>query len=228
MARPKDVGRVDDMGRAYAGSQRQIQSCVNVHSDKFTSAVADALQLPGPLRRGIKWASPLASDSYAEYRDTEFLDVLALGSLAPQLAQFWPERGPCWDGLARLEGGCILIEAKSHVQEIYGGGCGAGESSLVRINAALDQTKQWLGAPAAANWTDKLYQSANRYAHLYFLREKCSIPAYLLNVYFVGDQRTPTSEQRWTEAIREVNSALGLTSPVPFSASLFFDASSLP
>jgi len=201
---------------------------VNLYSDSFTSAVADALQLPEPLRYSINWVSPLANDSYAEYRDGEFLEILGLERFAPQLAEFWPERGPCWDALARVGEGCVLIEAKSHVSEIYGSGCGAGERSLVKINAGLDETKRRLGAPIAANWTGKLYQSANRYAYLYFLREKCSIPAYLLNVYFVADRWTRTSEEQWNEAIREVNAALGLTSPVPFSASLFFDVSDLP
>lgn len=220
--------RVNENGRAYAGSQKQIQGCVNLWSERFTSDVADVLRLPQRLRMTVQWVSPLESNSYIEYRDREFLEVLGLSSYAPELAQFWPVRGPCWDALARIENGCIMVEAKSHVTEIFGGGCEAGEASLMKIHAALDETKRWLGVPDAAKWTGSLYQAANRYAHLYFLREKCSLEAYLVNVYFVGDPRTPTSEQQWRTGIQEVNAEMGITSAVPFSGSLFFDASKLP
>ena len=219
---------VNEVGRAYAGSQKQIQSCVNLCPERFTSAVADVLQLPQSMRTTVEWVSPLARDSYIEYRDTEFLEVLGLSRYAPELAQFWPAGGPCWDALARIENGCILVEAKSHVSEIYGTGCRAGPRALATINAALDETKRWLGVPTRTNWTGKLYQTANRYAHLYFLREKCSLEAYLVNVYFVGDPRTPTSEQQWRAGIQEVNAEMGITSAVPFCASLFFHVAELP
>ncbi len=220
--------RVDDAGRAYAGSQRQIQSCVNLFPERFTSAVADALRLPDQVREMIRWVSPLERESYTEYHDAEFLQVLGFGHYARQLAGFWPGGGPCWDALARLQGGCILVEAKSHVPEVYGGGCDAQGHSLTKITTALDETKRWLGVGVQADWTGSLYQSANRYAHLYFLREKCSVSAYLLNVYFVADPRTPTTEQQWKAAIHEVSAKMGIKTPVPFSESLFFNASELP
>lgn len=220
--------RINEAGRAHAGSQRQIQNCVNLCPERFTSAAADVLQLPKRVRTTVKWVSPLESDSYIEYRDSEFLEALGLSSYAPDLALFWPSRGPCWDALARIENGCILVEAKSHVPEIFGGGCDAGERSLAKINASLDETKRWLGVPAATSWTGSLYQAANRYAHLYFLREKCSLEAYLVNVYFVGDPRTPTSEPEWRAGVQGINAEMGITYAVPFCASLFYDVSKLP
>ncbi|HKS82492.1 MAG TPA: hypothetical protein VJR23_13390 [Candidatus Acidoferrales bacterium] len=225
---PKDVRRADKTGRARKGSQRQIQSCINLDCEKFTQAVGDALGFPASARHAIEWVSPLQAEQYNEYQDREFLEVLGLERFAKQLAEFWPGRGPCWDALAKTGDGCILVEAKSHVSEIYGGGCHAKGNSLKRIKAALDETKKHLGVRADAVWTGKLYQSANRYAYLYFLREKCSVPAFLLNVYFEADPASPTSREEWTAAIIEVNSLLGLSSPVPFRASLFYDASSLP
>jgi len=75
-----------------------------------------------------------------------------------------------------------------------------------------------------ADWTGKLFQSANRYAHLYFLRMIAGIDAFLVNVYFIDDQHSPTTSQEWKTAIPEVQQQLGLTAPVPFCAELFLDA----
>jgi hypothetical protein len=71
--------------------------------------------------KDIQWVSPLAEKKYIEYRDSEFLERVGLGQLAPRLQEFWLQRGPCWDVLAQIEGGCLLVEAKSHMPEIYGG-----------------------------------------------------------------------------------------------------------
>jgi hypothetical protein len=48
---------------------------------------------------------------------------IGLEGLAPQLAEFWPARGPVWDGPAVYptpggEGGVILIEGKSYPGEL--------------------------------------------------------------------------------------------------------------
>jgi hypothetical protein len=125
--------------------------------------------------------------------------------------------------LARTDDGCILIEAKSHVREIYGNGCGAGATSRAKIVSALDATKAWLGVSAAIDWTGRLYQSANRHAHLYFLREIVRVPAFLVDVYFVGDPHSPTTRSAWVAAIEAVNVELGLRGEVPYSGSVFLD-----
>ncbi len=116
----KDSPRVDSTRRAQAGSQKQIQMYVNENPQALTSAIAQALLWHGLGEKDIHWVSPRVEESYLEYRDTEFLERVGLGRLASQLQEFWPRGGPCWDALARIEGGCILIEAKSHVSSIYG------------------------------------------------------------------------------------------------------------
>lgn len=98
--------------------------------------------------------SPLKDKRYAEYRDADFLRAVGLCQYESQLAAFWPRRGPCWDALARYRDGCILVEAKSHVAEIYGGGCAASEKSQAAIQASLAGTKQWLGVPMEADWLE--------------------------------------------------------------------------
>ena len=93
--------------RCEKGSQRWLQTYVN-----------DA---PGVLNEriglgDIEWVSPLANDDYAEYRDQAFLDRVRAELPRRNLATFWPNGGPQWDGLGRAaSGGVILVEAKAHV-----------------------------------------------------------------------------------------------------------------
>ncbi len=222
---PKDFSRIDSTGRAHAGSQRQIQTYVNERTDALNSAITQSLSRYNLDGKYVHWVSPLAADTYSEYRDWEFLERVGLGRLAPRLRKFWPRGGPCWDALARIEGGCLLVEAKSHVPEIYGGGCEASPRSKKKIQAALDATKAWLGVSPDVDWTGRLYQSANRYACLYFMRE-IGVQAFLVNVYFVGDPISPTplTRENWNAAIGGVNQELGLVREVPYSAAVFLTA----
>jgi hypothetical protein len=50
------------------------------------------------------------------------------------------------------------------------------------------------------------------------------IQAFLVNVYFIDDPRTPTKVKDWDDAIEHVNRELGLVSEVPYSASVFLTA----
>jgi hypothetical protein len=81
----------------------------------LNSAIAQALSQHNLNEKTIQWGSPLKEDTYSEYRDSEFLERVGLAHLVPALRKFWPRNGPCWDALARIESGCVLIEAKSRV-----------------------------------------------------------------------------------------------------------------
>ena len=222
---PKYPSRTGSTGRAYAGSQRQIQTYVNERTSELNHAVAEALKAYNLREFAIRWVSPLAADDYCEYRDKEFLEIIGAGHLAPKLREFWPRGGPCWDALARLDGGgCVLVEAKSHFPDLYGKGCGASGGSLSLIQSSLGRTKEWLGMNPDADWLGRLYQSANRLAFLYFLRQIGKVDAYLANVYFTGDRHSPTTRQEWDTGIRAVSDQLGISSPVPYSASVFLEA----
>lgn len=72
-----------------------------------------------------------------------------------------------------------------------------------------------------ADWLGRLYQSANRLAYLYFLREIGGINAFLVNVYFTDDPYSANSRQQWNEGIRAVNEQLETVNPVPYSGSVF-------
>jgi hypothetical protein len=223
MVHEKREARVDGNGRAYAGSQRQIQAYVNEAPQQLSFEIAKAFSVQ-VCADEIEWVSPLESQGYAEYRDADFLRAVGLSQCCDQLTAFWPRRGPCWDALARYRNGCILVEAKSHVTEIYGGRCAASEKSLAAIRAAVALTKQWLRVPEEADWLGRLYQSANRYAYLYFLLEVSKVPCYLANVYFTDDPRTPTSESEWLTAIKAVNRELQLSAGIPYCRSVILPA----
>lgn len=220
--------RVNSAGLAYAGSQRQIQLYVNRRCEELSRAAVKSLGLAPETAALLQWVSPVEREQYKELRDVHFLRALGLDRHAPALKRFWPGRGPSWDALATLDGarGCILLEAKSHVSEIYGDGCRAAGKSRKTICDAIEATKKWLGVPHEADWLGKLYQSANRYAHLYFLREECGVGAHLLNVYFIDDRtiREPASQSDWDTAIGSVKAELGLARSAPHCGSAFLKA----
>lgn len=224
--------RVDKLGRAYAGSQLQIQIYVNRRAGELTRRILDCLPSLASLKAPVRWVSPLEEQRFIEYQDRASLQALGLEHLAGPLSRFWPRGGPIWDALAIVEiggdlrhRGAVLVEAKSHPSEIYGGGCRASPKSRRKIEAALEQTKRWLGVPRDVDWTGPLYQSANRLAHLYFLSKVVGVPAWLVNVYFMGDSHSPTSREEFGAALGKIKAELGLTGiVVPHAADLFLKA----
>jgi len=167
----------------------------------------------------IWWVSPLKHEGYTEYRDGAFLRALGIQQYENELATFWPSGGPCWDALARIEKngefvGCILVEAKSRVDEFYAKDTGAKGASLDKIRTALRRTAEWLKSPPAKVWARFpdpqrcLYQCANRFAHLFFLRDTLRVPAFLVNVLFTDDPHSPTSAEQWRDGLSRIHSDL--------------------
>jgi hypothetical protein len=105
----------------------------------------------------------------------------------------------------------IMVEAKSHVAEIYGDGCKAeNENSLRLIERSISAVKAYLGVPDNADWVGPLYQYTNRLSHLYFCQHVIKRPAWPINVYFINDPFKPTSEHEWKVALPTVKSAAGV------------------
>jgi hypothetical protein len=128
------------------------------------------------------------------------------------LSSFWPRRGPVWDGLGITNrGDLLLVEAKSHIPEVVST-VAAGEASLDRIRASLNETKHYLGVKEETAWTSPFYQYANRLAHLYLLRVLNNLPAYLMFVYFVNDreQGGPMTQAEWEGALVLQKTLLGV------------------
>jgi hypothetical protein len=202
------MGRFIQRHQDARGSLKWIQHAVNQKSGYL-----DSLLLP-PLGGATKisWKSPLASDEFAEYRDSTFLNRIEADVLAGELTKFWPARGPQWDALAVSDrGDRLLVEAKAHIEELCSPASQAAGTSREMIEAALSQTAQYLGANQHAAWTTLFYQMANRLAHLYFLRKQ-GLNAWLVLINFVGDKEMfgPTSPAEWKAAYQIVWFVLGL------------------
>ncbi len=161
----------------------------------------------------LVWLSPVESDDFAEYYDDAFLDRLGVGRLQVPLSSFWPRSGPRWDGLARSNGGrLLLVEAKAYIEEGVDYRSKAGEVSFARIQGALAEAKTAFKATEDSPWEAPFYQYANRLAHLYFLRELNRLDAYLLFLYFADapDVPKPCSIPQWDGAVRLTEKCLGL------------------
>ena len=225
--------RVDEHGRALKGSQLQVQIYVNRRSEQLESEIRGELPTLDVAAAKITWVSPLEKRLFAEYQDRAFLEALGLGHLHSKLRDFWPSRGPVWDGLARLtldggEVGVLLLEGKSYPKELYGGGCAAkAEKSRQMIRSALEQTQGWLGlSPLGVEaWLGPLYQSANRLAYLYFLREIVGVPAWLVHTCFTDDvAHVPVEKDDWRQGLEDVDRKLGLTEASPYAGAVFLRA----
>jgi hypothetical protein len=194
---------------ATKGSQYWLQ--------RFVAERPDLLQCPAI--GSVRWVSPLAYDDFAEYRDGAFLEKLKLGHLAGDLAAFWPSRGPQWDGLGLTASGVMLVEAKSHIRELFSPPSAASVVSLARIEASLDGVRAALGAPAGVSWSQTFYQLANRIAHLNFLHAR-GVEAHLLLIGFINDKAMggPSDAEQWIAAYGAAEAALGLPESHPLSS----------
>lgn len=211
-----------DNGR---GSLKWIQ-CLAARDPQV---LLDAIEPKDGLPRGkFTWLSPLKTDEYAEYRDSDFLERLGHPELTPALKEFWPSRGPQWDGLGRFDDGtAVLIEAKANIPELKSK-CAASQRSRVKIDRALAETARALGATVTPAWSDEYYQYANRLAHLHFLKRE-GVPARLLFLYFVGDSDVagPEFPADWSPAIAGMYHQLGLTKAIPGLIQAFVPVSKL-
>ena len=228
--------RTDDLGRAFKGSQRQIQIAVARRTEELSKAIRTQLRCPDGTQ--LVWKSPLEKDEFKEYRDESFLEAVNLKGSAPKLAEFWPSRGgPHWDGLAILEEngettGIVLVEAKSYPLEMYGPGCNAEPESRKLIKRSTKVAKDWFDAKASVDqWLGPYYQFANRLSHIYFLRERARIDAWLVNLCFVDDKtmkEKATKKEVWKAKLKCAKNELGLKDEVnKYVADVFLDASKL-
>lgn len=225
--------RRDSEGRAFAGSQLQIQIYVNRRRRELDAKILSELAKEGMTGVSIDWVSPLEDQHFAEYMDGAFLRQLELSSLTKQLLEFWPKSGARWDGLALLRGadgqvvGYLLVEGKSYPDEVYGSGCQSPPDTPNRklIDASLSWAKEHLKPEREVVWTGPLYQSANRLAHVRFLMSSTGKPVWLANLCFTLDPRTPWSEADFRDRLKQIKEELGWTTrAVPHTLDIFLAA----
>jgi hypothetical protein len=197
--------------RAARGSQKWLQQAIKQDSLSLIMPIAERL---GVAADTICWLSPLPHDDFAEYYDAAFLERLGVELPNRALAEFWPTRGPHWDGLGKTErGDLLLVEAKAHIAEMISSPSSAkAQRSVERIKGSLAETKRHLRVPEDVDWARTYYQYTNRLAHLYLLRELNGLPAWLVFVHFVGDadMAGPNTAAPWEEAMADMRTALKL------------------
>jgi len=211
------------------GSQKWIQKLVNENSEFFDSEIKKNLNLSSTA--SIRWRSPLKDDKYAEYRDYDAIKCLEINHKVA-LEDFWPHNGPQWDALGKSDNSNLfLVEAKSHISELISTMQAKNPDSRRRIRRSLKETKQYLGINADVDWSARFYQYTNRLAHLYFLRVKNQLPAYLVFVYFINDTdvQGPTSVSEWKGALSLLRSYLSIGRHIlqKYVAELFIDVNDL-
>ena len=193
------------------GSKKWIQRLVNEKPELLNQQIFEHLN--ESQNELIRWLSPLKCDEYAEYSDQESLDLLGIELEKRSLSSFWPVGGPQWDALGLGGSGrFFLVEAKSHISELFSCVRAKDEKSLNLIHKSLDDTKSYLGPNSPVDWSRGFYQYANRLAHLYLLRTLNDKAAHLVFVYFLNDAEMagPSSISEWKGAIELLRTFLGI------------------
>lgn len=197
---------------AAAGSQRWLQIAV----DQMPELIDQALRRAGAIDRddSVLWKSPIAADNFAEYRDGKVLCALGIEKLPNlSLSDFWPSRGPVWDGLGQTKKGLlILIEAKAHIPEAASPASKASKASLEHIRRSLAEARSHYAQGAKADWSGSLYQYANRLAFQYLFSALNGLPSRLVFLHFCNapDVDGPESEAEWRGATQLIHALLGL------------------
>jgi hypothetical protein len=129
------------------------------------------------------------------------------------LEDFWPRRGPVWDGLAvSSKQNFILVEAKAHIPEVLSPPSQAGEVSKKKIMAALEEARRFYAPRSSKVWFEHFYQYCNRLAFQYFVSQVNQLPSKLvfLDFYNAQEMNGPTSPEEWQGATRLIHAFLGL------------------
>jgi hypothetical protein len=168
--------------------------------------------------------APLQRDR--EWTGIEFIEDQ---TVIAQWHAFWPGSGSAqnWDAIGKVyqdgEPTWLLVEAKAHLGEVESTCRASSTKSREKIRAALEKAQGSFCAspPPVDHWLTPYYQMANRLACLHFLMRESQppVPAHLLFVYFVGDQRAdadcPQSAGEWEGVIERIENRLALDPSQP-------------
>lgn len=208
--------------RCGYGSEWHLLRYLGYHRDELSRQVLTLTG--GELVRWLDFGYHPTYDRFNYDRELVGLEFIDDQEVREEWKAFWPAHGNSqnWDAVGEINYGdhneWLLVEAKAHVREIESH-CGAtNQKSIAKINAALGKTMVAFSDLTASLeiWQKKYYQYANRLATLYFLMKECktAIPARLLFIYFIGDQRDdaecPQSEGEWRFVVEDMEEKLGI------------------
>lgn len=197
---------------ATAGSQRWLQIAVNRRPDLLDQAFAEAGAID--LGETLSWCSPIEQTNFAEFRDENAFRYLGIAEFPIMaLADFWPPRGPVWDGLATSNNNrFVLVEAKAHIQEVLSPPTKAGEKSIDKIRNALNEARKFYAPRSSKAWFEYFYQYCNRLAHHYFVAHINKLDSRLVFLDFINaeEMNGPLSKEEWLGTTKLIHAFLGL------------------
>lgn len=204
------------------GSQFQLQKLINNNPNFVTESLLCSNHSLLLYSQDVEWVSPLKEQQYKEYKDN-LLELLfegeSLEKVNQKLRQFWPARGPVWDGVGIVHGvdgrkGLILIEAKSYPAESKSALKAKSLDSREKIISRIVEVKAKVNSTSAIEvWTNQYYQMANRLCFTCFLNEQLGIPTWLVLCNFVNDSSFKrTSRIEWLQHQKNIWKALGVNS----------------
>lgn len=200
------------------GSQDQLQRLIRERSDVLSEHVFKTSHSLLMFGERVEWLS-MPEGKTTESLLALFLEGAEIKLALRELKQFWPARGPIWDGLGIVQSsgsqrGLVLLEARSHVGELKSSLRVKSLESREKITARIIEVKAEVGSMSAVEvWTNRYYQMANRLCFLYFLNEQLGIPTWLVFCNFVNDvTHKSTSLAEWLQHERLVWHELGVDS----------------
>jgi DNA-binding MarR family transcriptional regulator len=135
-----------------------------------------------------------------------------------RLSELWPATPPSWDAHAVVQGakgskGLVLFEAKSRPLEFRDDQVVGSELERSRVfERRYPEARRYLEVGKGADWRRTYPDPASRLAFLYFLRVRCEIPTWMVDVFFVdgGAAEVPSSEEQWQSYLVDVRQHLKL------------------
>ncbi len=207
--------RTDEHGRAFKGSQLQMQIYANRRREVLDAALRAKIEELNDHE--IVWLAPLESKRFDEPRDHEFLEVCGVSVI---MQWHWTIRrkhrqlcGTGWRRSAHEEqtAGVLFLEGKSYPGELKSACHATSPKSRRQIENAIVATRALLNARGSARpWLETYYQLANRLAHAAWLRGR-GVHAWLVLLHFADYlDHVQTSESAWEQAMHTPGERLGV------------------
>lgn len=162
----------------------------------------------------VEWRSPIADKEYREYQD--MLAIRHLRGPSPlyrPLNDFWPPRGPLWNGLGITTGEVrLLVEASTHLREggmpeVY-----STPEAINKVQSSLSAARAAFAPESEADWSGEHFQYASRLAFQLFLSRDNRMDSRLVFLHFThtGNGQAPETIDDCQAAIAHIHAALGL------------------